>query len=384
MKLLIVSHTPHHERAGVVVGWGPTVTEIDHLATRFAQVTHVAPVHAGEPPPSDLHYRASNLRFVRVPPTGGVSVRAKLGVLRTFPQYARVLWREMNRADVVHIRCPASISLLALLLLIVRRSPRLRWFKFAGNWQPETRDALSYRVQRWILTRNLARGVVTVNGRWQNQPAHIFSFLNPSLTETEIAQARALIGTKRLQAPIRLVFVGRTEESKGLSAALRATAELAKQHMVLLDVIGDSPSRPDFERMARDLGITDQVSFRGFLPRTEIAPYYRDAHFILFPSHSEGWPKVLSEAMAYGAVPVTSRVSSIPQVLDDLGCGASIPPSDEAGFVTAIEAYLREPERWRVESQHGREAVHRFSYEHFLTQVATLFRQQWGITLSDA
>jgi glycosyltransferase involved in cell wall biosynthesis len=288
----------------------------------------------------------------------------------------------MDRADVVHIRCPANISLLALLLLVVRRSPRLRWFKFAGNWQPETRDALSYRVQRWILTRNWARGVVTINGRWQNQPDHLVSFLNPSLTETEIAQARARVATKRLQAPIRLVFVGRTEESKGLGAALRVTAELAKRHTVLLDVVGDSPTRPDFERMARELGIADRVSFRGFLPRTEIAPHYCDAHFILFPSHSEGWPKVLSEAMAYGAVPVTSRVSSIPQVLDDLGCGVSIPPSDEAGFVTAIEAYLREPERWHKESQRGREVVHRFSYEHFLSQVATLFRQQWGITLS--
>ncbi len=52
--LAIVSHTPHHRTADGLVGWGPTVTELDHLATRFDRVTHVAPVHDGPAPASAL------------------------------------------------------------------------------------------------------------------------------------------------------------------------------------------------------------------------------------------------------------------------------------------------------------------------------------------
>ena len=43
------------------------------------------------------------------------------------------------------------------------------------------------------------------------------------------------------------------------------------------------------------------------------------AYLMLFPSESEGWPKVLSEGKAYGVVPVTSDVSSIPQYLREFG-----------------------------------------------------------------
>ena len=47
MRLLIVSHTPHYRAAGQLVGWGPTVRELDHLAELFAEVVHVAPVYDG-------------------------------------------------------------------------------------------------------------------------------------------------------------------------------------------------------------------------------------------------------------------------------------------------------------------------------------------------
>ena len=50
MKLLIVSHTPHYERNGSLVGWGPTVREIGHLARLFDDVVHIAPVHSGPAP----------------------------------------------------------------------------------------------------------------------------------------------------------------------------------------------------------------------------------------------------------------------------------------------------------------------------------------------
>ena len=117
MRLLIVSHTPHYYSAEGVVGWGPTVRELDYLAALFDEVTHVAVGYPGQPPASALSYAAPNLRVRLVAPAGGDSWRDKLGILTAYPTYARVLREEISRADAVHVRCPANISLLALWLL---------------------------------------------------------------------------------------------------------------------------------------------------------------------------------------------------------------------------------------------------------------------------
>jgi hypothetical protein len=58
MKLVIISHTEHYISSdGAVVGWGPTVREIDHLTQLFDIVYHCAPLYKGQAPQSALPYK---------------------------------------------------------------------------------------------------------------------------------------------------------------------------------------------------------------------------------------------------------------------------------------------------------------------------------------
>ncbi len=96
------------------------------------------------------------------------------------------------------------------------------------------------------------------------------------------------------------------------------------------------------------------VKFLGWLPKPSLADYYSQAHFLLLPTNaSEGWPKVLSEAMAYGVVPLAGAVSSIPQILQETGAGLALPPEDPEAFVQAIQNFLAEP-RTMETGKHGR------------------------------
>src|SRR5687767_2012317 len=117
MRLLIISNMAHYLRHGQVVGWGPTVQEIDHLAELFDEVVHIACLHSSEAPASALPYSSARVTLVPVPPAGGKGLGAKLNILRHSPLYARMILRQLSRADVVHVRCPANISLLAIFLL---------------------------------------------------------------------------------------------------------------------------------------------------------------------------------------------------------------------------------------------------------------------------
>lgn len=378
MKLLVISHTPHYQTSGDLTGWAPTVREIDYLAGLFEEVTHLAPLHNEQAPASTAAYRAPNVRMRLVPAAGGDSWSDKRDALRAVPAYLRAIWQEMRRADVIHVRCPAGISALAVAMLPFAGSRR-RWVKYAGNWQPEERDALSYRWQRFWLRRGPHGSVVTVNGEWPGQPSFIRSFLNPCLTEEELRKARPAAHGKRLTAPLRSVFVGRLETEKGAGRALEIIAALHRRGVpATVDMVGDGPERAAFEQFVSGQGIGHLVTFHGWLPRTALDPLYERAHVALLPSSSEGWPKVLSEGMAYGAVPVAAAVSSIPQYLKQFATGKVFAPGDIQGFADALAFYAGHPEIWREESERAAAAADRFSYLSYLAAVRHLLDLQPG------
>ena len=371
MRLLVISHTAHYLRDGRTVGWGPTVRELSRLAHLFDELVHVAPLHPDAAPASALPYEADNVRHVPVRPAGGSTIRAKLGILAAWSGYLRVILPEMRRCDVVHVRCPSNIGLLMILLLAVVRSPRARWIKYAGNWQPGLPEDVSYTLQRWLLGRGLARAVVTVNGQWPHQPAHVRPFLNPCLTEEELREGALVGSAKELTSPVRLLFVGRVEEAKGCGRAVDVVEGLRARGIdARLDIVGDGPERAFLLSRTERSELQERVRFHGWLPRPALNRLYGEAHILLFPSSSsEGWPKVLSEGMAYGVVPVASTVSSIPQYLERFGAGRALDPFDRRGFVEAIAGYVGDPKRWTAESRRAIEAARGFTYGSYLTAV---------------
>ncbi len=374
MRLLIISQMSHYRRGNQIVGWGPTVHEIDHLAQIFDEIRHIACLHVETAPSSALPYSSDRISLVPVPMVGGEGLLKKLDVLRLTPLFVRTILDELPKADVVHVRCPANISMLAIMLLALVRAPRVRWVKYAGNWRPDSRESWSYTFQRWWLKKGFHRGVVTINGQWPDQPSHIYSFLNPCLTDQELGQAMAAASVKHLAPPIRLLFVGRLEAPKGVGRALHVLSHLQQKGIsVKLDLVGDGPQRGEFERLADTLGVNQLATFHGWLPRTVLAPLYSAAHLMILPSSaSEGWPKVLSEAMAYGVVPVCSNISSIPQYLEKFGVGRMFEPDDVEGFACAIADYYSHPETWKRESEMGIKAARLFTYSNYKSSVRTI------------
>jgi glycosyltransferase involved in cell wall biosynthesis len=363
MKLVIISHTPHYRRRGEIVGWGPTIREIDQISEMFGRVVHIAPMHSNEAPGSALAYESRRIRVSEVVPSGGEFFKDKLDILRQISSYARAISHELHDADAVHVRFPANISLVALIVLMLVGHPRRRWLKYGGNWKPVGQEPWSYRLQRWLLMKGWHKGIVTVNGEWDDQPSFVRSFLNPCLTEQELSEGREISANKQITDPVRLIFVGSMDSSKGADRTLHIAARFKEcGGSMLLDLVGDGEQRPQFERLARRLGIGDEVTFHGWKARTSLAPLYARAHLMILPSNSEGWPKVLTEAMAYGVVPIASDVSSIPQYLKSFRTGRVCAANDLASFVKSIQEFSKHRQIWKQESENATRAADSFSY----------------------
>jgi len=373
----------HYLNDGQIVGWGPTVQEIDHLAKVFDEIRHIACLHQEPAPSSSLPYSAKNVHLIPLQAAGGPKFSDKLEILKLIPSYLLRILREIPWADVIHIRCPANVSLLAIILLRFIHQ-KMCWVKYAGNWKPTGDEAWSYTFQRWWLEKGLHRGIVSVNGRWPGQPKHVYSFLNPSLSLAELRDSQRVGKAKKFHPPLHLLFVGRVETAKGAGRVLQIALKLKQKGLdFVVDFIGDGPERPTFESWSEEHGIASCLTFHGWLPRPALSDFYARAHFMVFPSSaSEGWPKVLSEAMAFGAVPIAGAVSSIPQILAETGAGVALPPLDVDAFVKAVLEYAAHPGRWQTASRAGMAAASRFTYEHYLQVLSQTFQHSWGIDLS--
>ena len=370
MKLLIISAWPHYRSSVGIVGLDPLTREIDYLTDLFGEVRHVAPLHEGSPPAHATPYQSDRVSVVPLKPSGGPGPLGKFDVLRRSPSYIRAIRSELTAADVVHVRCPSNVSLEALLLLqAARRKPR-SWFKYGGNWRPSSPEPLSYRLQRMCLRNAWPNSVVTVNGVWPGQPRYVHSFLNPSFTAQEARRALSSTSDKQLDLPVRLVFAGRLSAEKGAVRALQILAQLIRRGInARLDFAGDGICGENLRRLSGELRLEANVGLHGWLSQSQLHSLYQRAHFVVLPSVSEGWPKVLSEAMAFGAVPVAGAVSCIPQVMAQTGAGIALPPHDTAAFADAVEHFVREPAQWAAHRRNGYASAHLFTYETYVDRV---------------
>ena len=178
MKLAIISHTEHYRNEhGEIVGWGPTVTEINHLVDRFEKIYHVAFFYEKEAPQSSVPYTSNLIEFVALPPSGGRSVFGKLSVIKEMAKTIKTVSRILEKVDVFQFRAPVGIGIY-LIPYFTYKVKKQGWFKYAGNWAQENAP-LGYALQRKML-KNQARKV-TINGKWPEQPKHCLTFENPCL-----------------------------------------------------------------------------------------------------------------------------------------------------------------------------------------------------------
>jgi glycosyltransferase involved in cell wall biosynthesis len=274
----------------------------------------------GNAPPSSRPYRSGNIEFVGLPPSGGSTLGSKLGILFTFPKVLGTIRKYLKLSDAFQLRTPFGMGVL-LIPYLTLFCKKKGWYKYAGNWSQQDPPP-GYRLQRWWL-KHQSR-TVTINGKWPDQPPQCLSFENPCLTKKDRGEGQAHIDQRHYQKPFNLLFVGRLEDQKGVQRIIDTLADASLQGIVdCIHLVGDGGKRAQYEAQCKSLEV--RATFYGFLSREEVFALYRKCDFLLLPTTaSEGFPKVLAEAMNFGCIPVVSDISSI---------GQYISPSN--GFVLA-------------------------------------------------
>lgn len=284
------------------------MSEINHLAQDFEEIYHIAFLHPGPPPPSSLPYTSSKIKFVPLNPVGGKGIGAKLQILGSIPKIVGIVRKTLRKVDVFQLRTPTGMGVF-LIPYLTLFSNKKGWYKYAGNWNQKN-PPFGYAVQRWMLKNQKRK--VTINGSWPNQPKHCLTFENPCLTEEEREDGLQIATHKSFVPPFTFCFVGRLEDAKGVQRIIDAFGKLTSYEKVdTIHFIGDGEKMEYYKTQCEKLKLP--VVFHGFLERGQVFAIYKTSHFILLPSASEGFPKVIAEAMNFGCIPMVSDISSIGQ-----------------------------------------------------------------------
>lgn len=151
-------------------------------------------------------------------------------------------------------------------------------------------------------------------------------------------------GQKPIDLPERddrlssVVCVARLSPVKGVEYLVRAAALVANARFFL---VGDGPLEDELKRLAAELGVTDRVSFLGYV--APAAGVIATADLVVMPSLSEGLPLVALEAGALGRPVVASSVGGLVEVIEDGITGRLVPPGDYHALAAAIGEVLSDP-----------------------------------------
>jgi glycosyltransferase involved in cell wall biosynthesis len=163
-----------------------------------------------------------------------------------------------------------------------------------------------------------------------------------------------------------LLSVGRLGPGKGLEDLIEAISIISSGTTALkVVIIGDGPLRVSLERRVNALGLAYLIKFEGpVTDRNRLRGYYQEASLFVLPSHHEGLPTVMLEAMASGCPILATRVGGIPSVVEEGVNGALVPPGDPRRLASAVQSLLADPIQLAAMGLRARQTIERgFSWE---------------------
>jgi glycosyltransferase involved in cell wall biosynthesis len=322
-------------------------------------------------------FERERVRYVVTHREGSRADKAK-GALSGF--WATLLACVGQHPSVVHVHAASHASFVrkSIVLLIARLAGCKTIFHLhGGGFRRFATVEAGALMRRWIRhTLEASSVVITLSSGW----AEFVRGFAPGARVVVVPNSVPLPAPSGIrQEPQRILFLGRIEEAKGVFELLGAAALLAPRFPALRLVFGGEGDADALRRRASGLGILERVELPGWLgPRERDEQLARAAVFCL-PSHAEGLPMSMLEAMAAGRAVVASSVGGIPETIVDGDNGLLVPPRDEQALAGALQQVLGDAALRERLAERARATIEQhYSTEVVCGQLSALYRELAG------
>lgn len=301
--------------------------------------------------------------------------------LRVLPALRRVV--ERQRPDLV-VSHSVKSHFLVWRSHIWRDFP---WIAFHHGYTTTDRKMRIYnRLDRWSLP--VADRLVTVCHAFAEELAsntgvpitkisvrHNSIRARPSASPADAQALRTKLGIDTGESV--LLAVGRLSKEKAhidLVTAFARLRETSPELKCKLLIVGDGPERGTLEASARSRSIQKEVIFTGQV--NDVQPFYAAADVFVLPSHSEGSPNVLLEAMAANLPIVATAVGGVPEIVENNESALLIPAKDPGALASAIVRVLTDQNlSARLTNNSAVLIANQFTPEKYVRALVEIYRE---------
>lgn len=170
---------------------------------------------------------------------------------------------------------------------------------------------------------------------------------------------------KKLENKIRVIYVGRLEEEKGIRVLLNAIKTLSNENNILeFSLIGDGLLKGWVKKFIKENKIKN-VNLLGTINHEDMPKIYNMADIFVLPSYTEGSPASLIEAMSCGTASIATAVGLCKKIIKNGENGILIPPGDPLKLSEAIKNLMINKDLQEKFSKNGRISIFKYT-KHYL------------------
>ncbi len=362
-----------------IVSYEPYVREMRIWASLFRQVDIFAPLSNEKIRVTVSEYGFSNIDFSFVSYSNTIKW---WGAILRFVQLPIVLGKLIVfiwNHDVLLIRSPSHFGLFAHILVWLLRKKSIT--KYAGYFSFFDGERMPSIIERnfirWVLAPpHYALVYGPSNAR------HLISFIPAAISKPEIAFLKSLRNDVS-DANRKLTFysLGKLTPVKNFELAIQSFGLLFRERPDLYweyHLIGDGVELNSLTKLCEASGIKDRVFFEGKLSYDNSMRKLVSADIVIMPGVKEGWPKVVIEGWAVGAVPLVAEAGISSFIIKDSVNGFLFKP-EPAALKNRLIDIFNDLHSLSGIKKTGWEEVERFSLEKFSSGIEDICRSKLNL-----
>ena len=350
-----------------------------HLATCLVEQGHAVTVLTSSFRDLPSHEVQSGVEVVRVPALRTRDAESSVSSILAYTISATLAAHRLPRPDIVHAFFGVPGGAIAFALRQTKALPYLVSFRGKDVHGGRSRDlggitgilkAVSMPVWR-------AADALVANSEGLREVASLVdSGVEVEVIPNGVDTVRFSPSDTHGEGPVRLLYVGRLEPYKGLNCLLDALIRVrGTEKNFLLKIVGDGSLRSQLTAEAERAGLSDVITFLGWVSPDRIPGIYRDADVFVLPSLVEGMPNGVLESMASGLPAIASSVPGTEELIESGTTGITFPPGDSGRLADALIQLMSKNQTRTKMGSAARKAALTRGWDRVAEQYVTLYER---------